>query len=156
MHCARRTAFGEKHGGLSGRVAAADHGDVGAVVEIGFDGRAGVVDAGAGVAVRSRRLQLAPTPAGPAPTIARSMSCDGQCFQMPAAHASSCKPGFTRMRSPHSITGVLRGEPSSANTRRPASVSVSNHVNGTKFLWRNSRTVFVSRQRPGPTTRMPT
>ena len=37
-------------------------------------------------------------PAGPAPTIAKSTSCDGQCLQMPASLASSCKDGLTRIR----------------------------------------------------------
>ena len=53
------------------------------------------------------------------------------------------------------IAGIFRGEPSAWKTFCPPSVAGSNQVNGTKFLYRNSRTVFVSRHFPGPTTRSP-
>ena len=60
MHLARRTALGQEHDGLSGRVARADDRDVGAVVQVSFDGRAGIVDARTGEAIRSAGLQPPP------------------------------------------------------------------------------------------------
>jgi hypothetical protein len=75
------------------------------------------------------------SPAGPAPTMAKSTSCVAQCRQMPASWASCCKEGFTRIRPlPQSMTGAFCGEPRAASTCLPFSVSVSNHMNGTKFL----------------------
>jgi len=62
-------------------------------------------------ALRKAAYTAAAIPAGPAPTIAKSTSCDGQCFQIPASRASSCNVGFTRIRRSHiQITGVFRGE----------------------------------------------
>ena len=59
--CARRTALGQEHHRLPGRVAAADHRDILCVVEVRFHRRAGVVDPRAGKAVRAVGLQAPPT-----------------------------------------------------------------------------------------------
>ena len=238
MHLARRAALGQKHDGLSGRVARANDRDVGAVVQVSFDGRTGIVDARAGKAIRSVGLQAPPVnsereqndttanlraaiqmkhmeivgglcrnqlldvdrgdnpgtelehlqdaargelgaaqsgwktdeildarraaglasrsqagrasrskdprtrhrpprPIQPVPLRQwrNRPPAPGQCLQMPAPRASSCKDGFTRIwPSPHSMTGVFRGEPSALKTFWPSSVSGSNQVKGTKFL----------------------
>ena len=59
MHLARRTALGQEHDGLPGRVTRAHDRDVGAVVQVRFDGRTGIVDARSGKAIRSARPQAA-------------------------------------------------------------------------------------------------
>ena len=95
-------------------------------------------------------------PAGPAPITAKSTASVGQSRQMPAQCARLGRLGFNRIfPSVHSIAGVFVGEPSRFSMAAPLSSSVSNQVNGTKFLYRNSRTIVVSRQLPGPTTFIP-
>src|ERR1700677_5138078 len=60
MHLPRWTALGQEHGSLTGRVARADDCNIGAVVQIRFDGRAGIVDARTGEAISSGSLQPPP------------------------------------------------------------------------------------------------
>ncbi len=60
MHLARRATFGQKHRGLRGGVGAADHRHVAAVVKVGLDRGAGVINPRAQKAIGPFGLQSPP------------------------------------------------------------------------------------------------
>ena len=95
-------------------------------------------------------------PAGPAPTIAKSISCEGQCFQMPASLASSCSEGLTSTRpSLHSMTGMVRGGPSAARTVRPLFAFRIEPGKGDEVLVEELADRVRVAASAGPTTRNP-
>src|SRR5262249_48330451 len=61
VHLARRTAFGKKHDGLTGRVAGANDSNVATIIQLGFDSSAGIVNAGACEAIGAGSFQKTPT-----------------------------------------------------------------------------------------------
>src|SRR5438477_488476 len=60
MHVARRATLGQKHDCLPGRVTRTNDRDIGTVVQVSFNGRAGIVETRTGKAIRSVGLEAPP------------------------------------------------------------------------------------------------
>src|SRR6516162_9973229 len=63
MYGSRGATLGQEYDRLSRRIAAANHGDIGLVIEVRFNGCARVINAGPSVAIGADSLQLSPADA---------------------------------------------------------------------------------------------